>query len=413
MDPDEICWYAEPGDPPGEDAVLLVGGYQGFANFGDLLQVKGVARWHREATGLRPVPALSLTAIADPEFGARVRAWLGVDQVLYWSDRPVDAAAAGLAELRLAPRVPHLHVYGGECFSGRWVDLYVALIESAHQRFGVGHYVLSGQQADAAAVPAMRAYFERRAPVLAGGRDPESAVHLRAAGAAGQHSFDDALEAMDRLVDAGTAGAPRPRASVLVHLNTSFYTQGEDEGLVADLDRLGGAGDDVVLLQAFGERRVYEITDTLGAVVELEDAFPFASYGVVDLARLALALDHGPLPAALPEGARLAYACSYHVTLLCTVLGVPCFLRARNRYYRQKRAGLGLPGDLTLERFLERPAAPSLDGPREARSAWLEQLAQAYARAPDRREPQAAPERGAPVPWRPKPGIAEVRARFR
>ena len=269
MDPEAICWYAEPGDPPGKDAVLLVGGYQGFANFGDLLQVKGVARWHREATGLRPVPALSLTAIADPEFGARVRAWLGVDQVLYWSDRPVDAAAAGLAELRLTPRVPHLHVYGGECFSGRWVDLYVALIESAHRRFGVGHYVLSGQQADAAAVQAMRAYFEGRAPVLAGGRDPESAVHLRAAGAAGQHSFDDALEAMDRLVDAETAGAPRPRASVLVHLNTSFYTQGEDEGLVADLGRLGGAGDDVVLLQAFDERRVYEITDTLGVVVEL------------------------------------------------------------------------------------------------------------------------------------------------
>ena len=179
MDPDAICWYAEPGDPPGEDAVLLIGGYQGFANFGDLLQVKGVARWHREVTGLRPVPVLSLTAVADPEFTPRVRAGLGVDQVLYWSERPVDAAAAGLAELRRVPRVPHLHVYGGECFSGRWVDLYAALIESAHRRFGVGHYVLSGQQADAAAVPAMRAYFERRAPVLAGGRDPESAAQLR------------------------------------------------------------------------------------------------------------------------------------------------------------------------------------------------------------------------------------------
>ena len=238
-------------------------------------------------------------------------------------------------------------------------------------------------------------------------------MQLRAARAPAQHSFDDALEAMDRLVAAGTAGVPRPRASVLVHLNTSFYTQGEDEGLAADLGRLAGADGDVVLLQAFDERRVYEITDTLGTVVELEDAFPFASYRVVDLARLALALDHAPLPAALPEGARLAYACSYHVTLLCTVLGVPCFLRARNPYYRQKRAGLGLPGDLTLDHFLERPAAPALDGPREARSAWLEQLAEAYARAPDRREPQAPPERGAPIPWRPKPGIAEVRARFR
>ena len=164
VDPDAICWYAEPGDPPGEDAVLLIGGYQGFANFGDLLQVKGVARWHREVTGLQPVPVLSLTAVADPEFAPRVRAGLGVDQVLYWSEQGhrrgrgragrVAPRAARAAPARVRGRV--LQRALGRPLRGP--------DQSAHRRFGVGHYVLSGQQADAAAVPAMRAYFDRRAP---------------------------------------------------------------------------------------------------------------------------------------------------------------------------------------------------------------------------------------------------------
>jgi hypothetical protein len=420
VDADAVSWYAEPGrfesDPPAEDAVLLLGGFQGYANFGDVLQVKGVARWHDEVTGLRPVPALSLTAVADAGFHDRMRAWLGVDDLLYWCERPVDATAAGLTELRRAPRVPHLHVFGGECFSGRWAELFLALIESAHRRFGVGHYVLSGQQADAAAVPRMRAYFTRRPPVLAGGRDPASAAHLVAAGAPAEHSFDDALETMERLVGEAQR-APRARATLLVHLNTSFYTAAPDgpsdrRELADDLRLLRRAGDEVTLLQAFDDRRAFEITDALGTVVELEDDFPFAAYRVVDLARLALALDHEPLPAGLPGGARLAYACSYHVTLLCSVLGVPCFLRARNPYYRQKRVGLGLPADGALEQFLDRPAAPSLHAQRRARAAWLARLAAAYAQPAEPREPQDAPTRPAPAAaWRPKPGIGEVRAR--
>ena len=72
MRADAVSWYAAPqpfaGDPPGEDAVLLIGGFQGYANFGDVLQVKGVARWHSETTGLRAVPALSLTAVTDAGF---------------------------------------------------------------------------------------------------------------------------------------------------------------------------------------------------------------------------------------------------------------------------------------------------------------------------------------------------------
>jgi hypothetical protein len=420
--PEAITWYADASAPPPEGGVLLIGGYQGYANFGDVLQVKGVARWHREVTGLEPVPALSMTAVADAAFGDRLRSWLGVRHLVYWSERPLDAASIGLTELRRAPRVPHLHVFGGECLTLRWGGVFLALIESAHERFGVGHYVVSGQQAEAAAVPRLRAHFDRRPPVLAGGRDPESVDHLAAAGARAEHSFDDALEAMDRIVAKAGGGTSRP--SLLVHLNTSYYAQPEPQGDggdrralardLADLRRDTTPADEIVVLHAFDDRRVEEITDALGTVVELEDDFPFAAYRVVNLARLALAADDDPPAATLPASAPLAYACSYHVTLLCAVLGIPCFLRARNRYYRQKRAGLGLPPQATLRPFLERPEGPSLGPQRRARAAWLERLAAAYSRpAVDRRPREAAAAAGPVAPWRPKPGIGELRARRR
>jgi hypothetical protein len=427
MHPEDMRWYADrarwAADPPGADGVLLIGGFQGYANFGDVLQVKGVARWHREVTGLRPVLALSTTAIADGSFGDRMRAWLGIDDLVYWSERPLDATSIGLAELRRAPRIPHLHLFGGECLTLRWGELFLALIESAHRRFGVGHYAISGQQAEAAAVPLLRAHFGRHPPVLAGGRDADSAEHLAAAGAHADHSFDDALEAMERLVREGTT-TPGPPAGLLVHLNLSYYTApAAGDGAAArrelarDLDALRRAlppADEVALLQAFDDRRADEITDTLGTVVELEDGFPFAAYRVVDLARLALALDDEPLPAGLPAPARLAYACSYHVTVLCGLLGIPCFLRAQNPYYRQKRTGLGLAAHGALDDFLDRPVASSLEAQRRARAAWLERLASAYSRPAEPRQPHDAVGPAAPAaPWRPKPGIRELRARHR
>jgi hypothetical protein len=387
---DETCWENRPA---GDRTVLLVGGYQGFANFGDVLQLKGVVRWHRRVTRLEPIVVLSTTPVTDRGLHDRLRSWLGVRQLVYWSERPLEVEPLGLTELREAPAIGHLHVFGGECLASRWLDTFLPLIESTHARFRVGHYVLSGQQADRAAVPRLREHFNRHPPIVAGGRDPESAEHIAAAGAPAAYSFDDALEPLDQFVAeaAGSqAGEPKP-VDVLLHLNTSYYTAARGAparragaSLVGDLETLARAvgrpdaeGADVVVLQAFDDQRVDEIIDSLGTIVRLAESFPFPTYRVVDLARLALELARRPLAATLPSSAPLAYTCSYHVTLLCTILGIPCFLRAENPFYRQKRAALGL-SEGTLEQFLRRPAAPTLEPGRRAREAWLARLEAAY-----------------------------------
>ena len=429
-----LAWYVDEeacrDRPSGDRAVLLLGGYQGFANFGDVLQLKGVVRWHRRVSGLEPIVVLSTTSIADRGFHDRLRSWLGVRQLVYWSERPLDVQAVGLTELRHAPAIGHLHVFGGECLASRWLGVFLTLIESTHARFGVGHYVLSGQQADLTAVPRLREHFNRHPPIVAGGRDPESADHIAAAGAPAAYSFDDALEPLDQLVAEATRHQdlePR-RADALIHLNTSYYTAADGDrngqpatSLVGDLRALARAvarsdvePAEVVVLQAFDDRRVDEISDSLGTIVELEDGFPFPAYRVVDLARLALELARRPVAATLPSSARLAYTCSYHVTLLCTVLGIPCFLRAENSFYRQKRALLGLSAG-TLTQFLRCPEAPTLERQRCAREDWLNRLEAAYggARAVAGRPARGTPPDGAAAPLEPKPGIAALRSSLR
>ena len=425
-----LAWYVDeeawPDRPSGDRAVLLVGGYQGFANFGDVLQLKGVVRWHRRVSGLEPIVVLSTASIADRGFHDRLRAWLDVRELVYWSERRLDVEALGLTELHDAPAIGHLHVFGGECLASRWCPVFLPLIESTYARFGVGHYVLSGQQADRAAVPRLHEHFKRHPPVVAGGRDPESAEHIAAAGAPAAYSFDDALEPLDQFV--AEAAGRRRAADVLIHLNTSYYTAagGAPAGqpaasLIGDLETLARAvvrpdaeRPEVVALQAFADRRVDEISDTLATIVELEDGFPFPDYRVVDLARLALELARGPVPAALPSSARLAYTCSYHAALLCTVLGIPCFLRAENPFYRQKRAALGLSAG-TLTEFLRSPEAPTLERERRARADWLDRLEAAYGarHGGSRRPAPGTPPDGAVAPLAPKPGIAALRSRLR
>jgi hypothetical protein len=75
-------------------------------------------------------------------------------------------------------------------------------------------------------------------------------------------------------------------------------------------------------------------------------------------------------------------------------MGVPCWLRADNDYYVQKRAGLGLP-DQGLRTFLAQARVLGLERQMSGRAAWLAKLEEAY-RAPA--PTGARPAAGAPAP---------------
>jgi len=127
-------------------------------------------------------------------------------------------------------------------------------------------------------------------------------------------------------------------------------------------------------------------------------------YQVLDLAQLALRLWSDDPPEAVNLGGRLALASSYHVTLLCSLLGIPCHLLTENEYYEQKRAGLTQAGDFSS--FLAAPAPICLDAQRAARGGWLGRLIECYQQAP---QPAAPATRDPPpelTPWSPKRGAS-------
>ncbi|MEP0841111.1 MAG: hypothetical protein HRF43_00175 [Phycisphaerae bacterium] len=395
--------------------VLLVGGYGGFGNFGDVLQLKGALAWHRSAGEREPVVVCHACAIPDAGYCGRLRRWFGVREVLFWSPEALDLGVIGLERVMGAAPIAHLHVYGGALLNRYWGATAVGIIEGLIEQFGAGHYVLSGQQVDERFVSELRGHFERYRPVLAGGRDPESARLLAECGVEADDSFDDAIEMIETWADRARNALQEP-FDLLVHLNLSYYTGESDLAeLGGQLARVaahagqwaGGRHPRVALLNAYSDRRADEVCDALGTVQQLEDLFPFLRFEVFQLGQMALEFAGSEPEAPMVPGAKLALACSYHVSILCARLGVPCYLSARNAYYRQKRDGLGMAGD--LDSFLRDPRAVSLEPRLAARRRWLHRMSDAYRLAPSARAPAGpAPVEGAPRPWVPKSRGAQL-----
>jgi hypothetical protein len=395
--------------------VLLLGSYGGFSNFGDVLQLKGAIAWHRSRSGLEPVAFCHTTAVPDAGFCERQRSWLGVRAIVYWSPDLLDMSAAGLHELTDAIAFSHLHVYGGGFLNRFWGAGTLASIERVIERFGVGHYVMSGQQIDPLIVPELREHFRRHTPLLAGGRDPESAGLLAACGVESADSFDDSAEVLRDFV-ATNRTDERGDADLLLHLNVSYYTGADRlDRAAAVLDQFAGAlrsraaGREprVVLLHAYGDRRTDEVIDTLGAVSTLEDRFPFLRFESLELGLYALHAGRPDAPRPAIPRAPLALSSSYHVSILLSLLGVPCHMLAANAYYEQKREGLGGDGD--VDAFLKAPRKMDLASRFTLREAWMQRLAEAYVQPPAARDPNpVANTTVAARVWRPKSRMIEV-----
>lgn len=414
------------GDAP---CVLLVGGYLGYSNFGDILQLKGTIRWHRRQSGLVPVVVCDVGAISDAGFPERVRRWFDIEGVIFVSGSRLDLEEIGLTELQEPQGVPCLHAYGGGFLNAQWGETMLAWIEAIHARFGVTHYVMSGQQVEPTFAPSLRKHFARCPPRITAGRDPLSAQALRACGVPHDDSFDDSVEAMGAFIGLHARGesAEERSCDALLHLNLSAYACPADQftalGQCAELVRsihasLTAAGDVpcVTLLQAYSDRRADAVVDTLAVVQQLEDSFPFSQYHVVDIGRLALELwNEEPTSVKGRFRAPIAIACSYHVTLMCSMMAVPCYFWANNPYYTQKRGGLGA-GAPDIQAFLSAPAVLQLDERMSARAAWLARLAGVYEDIPAPRYPTAPsdPEPGSVRhKWFPKVSLPHLSAHIR
>lgn len=369
--------------------VLLVGSFMGYPNFGDILQLKGAIRWHRSVTRCEPVLILDVDAIADADYAARVRRNFAIEPLVFACVHPLTNPPFGLREIEAPPTIERLHLYGGGFLNRLWGDFVLSLVEGVYAVFNVSRYIITGQQVDPEFKSAMARHFAICPPIIAGGRDPTSARVLAECGVRAAYSFDDAAECMADI--AAALGSGKPAASephALIHLNASGYTRSDDEDaqlgtlrerVIALRDHLGHAAP-LTLLQAYTDRRLHSIADTLGVVQLLDDTLPLREYRVLHLDRIALEFGQ----AGWDRGARIspaptiALTSSYHVSMLCALMGVPCWMERRNAYYRQKASGLYM-AHATFEEFLGAPTVASLDEGLAARTAWLASLAQAWA----------------------------------
>lgn len=376
--------------------VILFGGYLGYSNFGDILQLKESIKFHTTISMLEPVVICNVIAIPDKDFLSRLRNWFGVRAFIFVHDHFVDLTSLNMHLIENVISIENLHVYGGGFLNRYWGDHFLKLIEGLLNNFRVDNYIIGGQQIDAELTSRLKAHFGKYHPRLIGARDIESQKIINEMGLTCEFSFDDA----SNIIEAWARRKPeksRAHDALFVHLNTSSYTWDKGEEHRKELNRIArilkNATDrfsafEPVFLNAYCEYRV-SVRDTLATIISMEDALPFLGYRVMDIAHMALL--HDPSSTAIDSNLAVfsegvGVSSSYHTAMFCNMLGIPCYLLSDNPYYKQKREGLG--EKRTLDQFLENPLTLSYSSAMKQREGWLKKLTSAFVnvdRAPRRK----------------------------
>jgi len=358
--------------------VYLYGSYEGYNNFGDILQLKNTIRLHRQAGRFEPIMMVALESLIDADYPAALERWFEVEHVLYTSRESMDASAMGLVTLEEIARGGVMHLYGGGHLNSMWGRRHVDIASDLLIRVGVERYLMSGLQLDADFMPALEELFAIREPDLIGLRDHPSVELVRASSMAdrARFSFDDTAELMidwTTAVRADGVGA----GSFGLHLNTTTqYTARRDQHdhvrELLDLVREQHPDSDLVALHAYDDVREV-VRDTLPSLKAFDAFLPFDAYGVVDIAKMALELRTGVTPGLGRFPLEFGIVSSYHTALFLSMLGVPAYLASLNDYYRQKAAIFGRTVSerefVTEPRRHWRDFAPEL----RARADWMEE----------------------------------------
>ncbi len=397
-------FYCDRTIEDGAKCVLLLGGFTGYQNFGDILQLKHAISFHKSTTGLTPVVICDIGCIPGPGYPEKLSERLGVDHIIYFSKEYCDAGALHLKVLESPVRIPYFHTYGGGFLNRYWVQVYLSLAPDVIDFFGVGHYLLSGQQLDRKVADKLKYFFEKYPPLLIGCRDEDSLeVAKEIAPYAAAYSFDDAFDSLLDMTSCVSLVEDRDsRQTILLHLNLSRYSHDNEtarEGLDVYKEALRTIKShyadkelEVVLLIAYNDLRFDEVRDTLGVLLILEDEFDFAGARILNLANLVFSSKPcGGLnvPLQIPRSAALITS-SYHTAMMGLVMGLRTWLFEENEYYHQKHAGLHLK-EQGLKSFLDQSTESKWSESnwqffRETRGQWHNLLLEAYRKEPEPRD---------------------------
>lgn len=338
--------------------AVLVGGYDGSGNYGDIALLDATLDLLGGKTSLLALPVLERQFAAAHET-LRDRFVNPPRHVLYFDGgeessgdlvpvRPPDSLGLGV-----------VYLYGGGYLNPSWGARKLAMLGAAEAMVGGAARVCkvaSGQQVDrdwiAALDPAEAAML--RDFELLGARDDASAQVLAELVGAERvpNTGDDAVGLLAGLTANPTSRPEDGALEVNLHFGGHDWVTGSadaalefDLGLLTELGRLAERPLRVRPLLAYVDPRI----DERGGLERLtaECAGRGIEVGEPRLLR----------PAAMPElaaelgGADLTLSSSYHVALTSLLLGVPAILPRDTAYYEQKAKGLlrdfGLPEEFS------------------------------------------------------------------
>jgi polysaccharide pyruvyl transferase WcaK-like protein len=354
-------------------AAILIGGYEGYGNYGDLAQLEATLDLLGSAApGVVGCPVISLQRAG--EHAERRSAGEFSDHAeLYYAAQGEDSDPLA-AELGLVPAVlpgpvkALVWLYGGGYLNPAWGIWKLRILEAVRsllRRMGQTDQVLisSGLQID----PGWSRQLA--APLRAGlaGLDPLG-VRDELSAQAGPILLDSTTTVLrtgdDALGVLKHADPPDPgdRADWTLNLH---YCPGEwvaDDpaharawlrDLVAEIARLTGERLRVQPLIAYEDPSLSERADLAALCAELERQSGVSSAEPIVLTASAI-LEH----AATVGSARLSVSTSYHVALTSLLLEVPAVLVQETPYYAQKASGLRADFELPEAAFPDLTEAP-------------------------------------------------------
>jgi polysaccharide pyruvyl transferase WcaK-like protein len=346
-------------------AVVLVGGYDGSGNYGDIVLLEAaLGLLERLGPTVLALPVLERRHLTGHRVLRGEEGRTGESPVLFYDPGEEGEYDDGLlpvpAPVELAFGATYL--YGGGYLNRLWGARKLAMLDAADALLAAGGEVScrlsSGLQVEPGWVDCLAGGGGVFAGLeLRGARDDASQEELsRGQGSPALNTGDDAVGFLGRLPRPANSPADDGRLLVNVHFaEHGWVTERSRElfdlyvSFIAEVGRLGGRPVRVQPVIAYLDSRQDERRDLarLGAACVAEG---------MEVAEPLLLRPAG-LTAAQPQlgAGALTLSCSYHVALTSLMLGVPAILIGDNRYYEQKAAGL--LRDFELPGAFSRPAS--------------------------------------------------------
>ena len=174
--------------------TLLIGGFGGCWNFGDIAQLEGVLRYHRkrfpDCVQVVVVGAGNLRSSRDVKI---IRKAFGIEHVLAFGAHP-PSPGVGFERINTIKRVENLHFYGGGQLNSFWASVRLPVVEYLHGLCGPTTYLVSGQQIEKDIAPLVASHLSKFRASVVGCRDEASVDYLRRAGVGAINAGDDSWE---------------------------------------------------------------------------------------------------------------------------------------------------------------------------------------------------------------------------